>query len=187
MLFKVGRFDPAKRWLMAVEAAALLKSRGYPVVFPLRGGIETHGAEVLHRADELGLSVSSVTGEPGSWQDVMDLLATRGPADIYNLRFSMTREMLRPFYAGADAVLANSGHEPFGLVGLEAMAAGGVVFTGATGEEYALGGRSAVALDTEQPEEIVSQLLDLRANPWRAEAMRRAARDAAAAFTWEQA
>jgi hypothetical protein len=37
----------------------------------------------------------------------------------------------------ADGVLANSGREPFGLVGLETMAAGGTAFTGNTGEEYA--------------------------------------------------
>jgi hypothetical protein len=63
----------------------------------------------------------------------------------------MPQTWLRPFYAAADAVMANSGHEPFGLVGLEVMAAGGIVFTGTTGEEYTLGGRSAIALDTYIP------------------------------------
>jgi hypothetical protein len=42
-------------------------------------------------------------------------------------------------------------------------------------------------LDTDRPEEIVSQVLDLRAHPGRAEAMRNAAREYAAAFTWDQA
>jgi glycosyltransferase involved in cell wall biosynthesis len=98
----------------------------------------------------------------------------------------MSQDMLRPFYAAADAVLANSGREPFGLVGLEAMAAGGLTFTGATGEEYAVDGQSAIVLDTDRPEEIVTQVLDLHANPERAEAMRRAAREEAAAFTWDR-
>jgi hypothetical protein len=40
MLFNVGRFDPAKRRLVAVEAVATLKTKGYRVVFPIRGGIE---------------------------------------------------------------------------------------------------------------------------------------------------
>src|SRR3981081_376522 len=29
-LFKIGRFDPDKRWMMAVEAVARLKHSGYP-------------------------------------------------------------------------------------------------------------------------------------------------------------
>lgn len=186
MLFKVGRFDPAKRWLMAVEAVAQLKAEGHRVVFPLRGGIEPHGEEVLARARDLGLTVADVTGDLTSWDELLDLLRTAASADVYNLRFFMRQAVLRPFYAAADAVLANSGHEPFGLVGLEAMAAGGLVFTGATGEDYTLCGRSTVVLDTDQPEEIVTQVLDLRAHPPRAEAMRRAARSRAAAFAWER-
>ncbi|MEJ2748919.1 MAG: glycosyltransferase, partial [Anaerolineae bacterium] len=192
MLFKVGRFDPAKRWLMAIEAAAQLKAQGCKVVFPLRGGIEPHGAEVLHRARQLGLSVVDVT-MPASqndhslaWSEMLTALAAAPPADIYNLRFFLTQDLLRPFYAAADAVLANSGHEPFGLVGLEAMAAGGLVFTGATGEEYSLNGESAMVMDTDSPEEIVSQTLVLKRNPQRAVAMRQAAHRQAAAFTWER-
>jgi alpha-amylase len=185
LLFKLGRFDPAKRWLMAIEAAALLKAKGYRVVFPLSGGIEPHGAEVLGRARELGLSVADVNGQPASWDALLALLHAAPPADLYNLRFFMTQAMLRPFYAAADAVLANSGHEPFGLVGLEAMAAGGVVFTGTTGEEYAFAGQSAFTLDTHLPEEIVSGVLALREDPARAKRMRLAARQHAALFTWD--
>ena len=46
-LFKIGRFDPDKRWLMAVEAAARLKYSGHPMAMVIRGGIEPHGGEVL--------------------------------------------------------------------------------------------------------------------------------------------
>jgi len=186
MLFKVGRFDPAKRWLMAVEAAADLTRRGLRVVFPIRGGIEPHGAEVLACAHRLGLSVTDVHGDPDTWDEVLDLLRAAPRADIYNLRFVLSQEVLRVFYAAADAVLATSGHEPFGLVGLEAMAAGGLVLTGATGEEYTLGGRGAVVLDTDRPEEIAIRLLDLRAQPRRARLIRQTARRHAANFTWDR-
>lgn len=186
MLFKVGRFDPAKRWIMAVEAASQLKSEGYRVVFPMRGGIEPHGYEVLARARELGLSIVDINVQPDSWPELVRLLQAAPPAEIYNLRFFMSQELLRPFYSGADAVLANSGHEPFGLVGLEAMAAGGLVFTGMTGEEYTLGGQSAISLDTDWPDEIVAHVLELRNHPARAEAMRKAARAHAALFTWDE-
>ncbi|MEJ2737787.1 MAG: glycosyltransferase family 4 protein [Anaerolineae bacterium] len=186
VLFKVGRFDPAKCWLTAVEAAAQLKAAGYRVIFPARGGIEPHGVQVLAQARNLGLSVTDVTGEPASCDEVLALLQAAAPADLYNLRFPMTQAMLRPFYVAADAVLANSGREPFGLVGLEAMAAGGLVFTGATGEEYVTDGQNAVMLDTDLPQEIVAALLDLQTHSDRAEAMRRAARETAAIFTWKR-
>lgn len=184
MLFKVGRFDPAKRWLLAVEAAARLKAMGYRVVFPLRGGIEPHGREVFERAGALGLRTAHLAERPASWEELLEVLRAQSPAELYALEFPLPQDWLRPFYAAADAVLAISGHEPFGLAGLEAMAAGGIVFTGATGEEYALDGQAAVVLDTDQPEEIVLRLLDLRAEPARAEALRRAARQRAADFTW---
>ena len=185
MLFKVGRFDPAKRWLMAVEAAAQLKNQGYHVSFPLRGGIEPHGGEVLARAHQLGLSVAHLDQQPESWEAFLTQLQDN-QADIINIRFFMTQEWLRPFYAAADAVLANSGHEPFGLVGLEAMAVGGLVFTGATGEEYAQHGQCAAVLDTDSPDEISSQLISLQADPIRAQAIRQAAHTRAADFTWEK-
>ncbi|HST88682.1 MAG TPA: glycosyltransferase, partial [Ktedonobacterales bacterium] len=35
-LFKIGRFDPDKRWLMAVEAVARLKYSGHPVAMVIR-------------------------------------------------------------------------------------------------------------------------------------------------------
>lgn len=186
VLFKVGRFDPDKRWLTAVEAAARLKEAGERVVFALRGGIEAHGHEVLSRAASLGLALTDVEGAPETVTEMLELLEQTPRADVYNLRFFMTQEMMRPFYAASDAVLANSGHEPFGLVGLEAMAAGGLVFTGATGEEYATDGHSAVVVDTDAPDEIAGAVLAIRADPDRATILRRAARERAAIFTWDQ-
>ena len=141
VLFKVGRFDPAKRWMMAVDAAAQLKREGHPVAFVLRGGIEPHGDAVLGHARDMGLLVADVSGDARSWEAMMGLL----------------------------------------------RAAGGLVFTGATGEDYVLGGQGAVALDTEQPDEIVSRVLDMREHPEQAAVTRREARLAAARFTWEHA
>ena len=187
MLFKVGRFDPAKRWMMAIEAAAQLKAQGHRIAFPLSGGAEPHGHEVLARARALGLSITDVTGTPDDWTALIDLLHAAPHADIYNLRLFLDQDMLRLFYTASDAVLANSGHEPFGLVGLEAMAAGGIAFTGATGEEYAFGSQGAITLDTDDPHEVVAHILQLQAHPEQAAALRAAAREQAAAYTWDHA
>ncbi len=60
LIFKIGRFSPDKRWLMAVDALANEKERGYSVTAIFRGGLEPHGREVLARARERGLSVSDI-------------------------------------------------------------------------------------------------------------------------------
>jgi glycosyltransferase involved in cell wall biosynthesis len=185
LLFKVGRYDPDKCWWSAVEAVALLKQKGGKVRFLCRGGIEAHGDEVMNHARELGLVVRNVNGHPETWSDALETIYATGPADIYNLNFSMSQTMLRVFYAAADFVLANSKHEPFGLVGLEAMAAGGVVLTGPTGETYSIDGAGAIALDTEQACELVLIIESLCNHPERAQAIRQLAPFMAARYTWE--
>jgi glycosyltransferase involved in cell wall biosynthesis len=186
-LFKIGRFDPDKRWMMAVEAAARLKERGHHIAFPLRGGIEPHGADVLGYAYSRGLRVIDVTTNDRSPAGgLAALTAVAGQGDIYNLRFFVHEEMSRALYGAADGVLANSGHEPFGLVGLEGMAAGGLVFTGASGEDYAISMSNCVVVETDDPEEICANVLYLREHPALVERMRVAARQTATRFTWEE-
>lgn len=62
-LFKIGRFDPDKRWMMAIEAVARLKHSGHPVTLFVRGGIEPHGADVLRHAYHIGLSIKDVVAQ----------------------------------------------------------------------------------------------------------------------------
>lgn len=113
LLFKIGRFDPDKRWVVAIEAAAKLKQMGLKLAFPLRGG-----------------------------------------------------------------------HEPFGLVGLEVMGAGGLAFTGSTGEDYTIPFENAVVLDTSDPGEIVGYLTYLRNHPAEREEIRRNGYRTAHTFLW---
>jgi glycosyltransferase involved in cell wall biosynthesis len=185
LLFKVGRYDPDKCWLSAIEAAAQLKREGQAIHFLCRGGIEGYGSLVLQHARESGLLVIDVEGHPETWSEALEAIREAGPVDIYNLRFSMSPSMLHVFYAAADFVLANSKHEPFGLVGLEAMAAGGVVFTGPTGETYSSDGQGAIALDTESPGELVLIVESLRKYPEKAQAIRQVAPFVAGRYTWE--
>ena len=185
-LFKIGRFDPDKRWLMAVEAVARLKYSGHPVSMVIRGGIEPHGGEVLNRARHLGLNVRDVEAQRPTPQECIDLLYNAGEADIYNLRFFVPADFVRLCYATADATLANSGHEPFGLVGLEVMAAEGIAFTGSTGEDYAISFENAVALETDDPDEIVGYLLHMTQHPEERDKIRTAGKRTASEFTWEE-
>ena len=83
-------------------------------------------------------------------------------------------------------MLANSGHEPFGLVGLEVMAAGGLAFTGATGEDYAEPFRNAVVLETDDPLELVEGLEQVRERPEWAAQLRARGRLTAREYTWDK-
>ena len=101
-------------------------------------------------------------------------------------RSGVRESLARTLCAAADGVLANSVSEPFGLVGLEAMTAGGVVYTGGTGEDYAVSGRNAVVLETLDPGEIADRSDDLASHPERSARLRRAARATARAYTWDR-
>jgi glycosyltransferase involved in cell wall biosynthesis len=183
--FKIGRFDPDKRWLMAVSAAAHLKRRGHSVRLVMRGGRESHGREVLNHAQHQGLAVRSVAA-PADPAGLAALLRDSANADVINLTSFVNDSLIPVVYAAADAVLANSGHEPFGLVGLEVMAAGGLAVTGSTGEDYVEAYRNAIVLETEDPIEIVTELSVLKQRPNLVAGIRKRGRATARNYVWEK-
>jgi len=184
LLLKVARWDPGKAWTQCVEGAALLKHNGRRPVLIARGGMEGYGTEVLLHASGLGLKVKDVTTEGDSVEARLEAIMSAGDADILNIKFHCPHELLRTLYHASDAVLANSTHEPFGLVGLEVMASGGVVFTGGTGEDYAQHFFNSIVLDTNDAEEIASYLDYLSAHPTVGERLRRAGQMTAHQYTW---
>jgi glycosyltransferase involved in cell wall biosynthesis len=183
--FKIGRFDPDKRWLMAVSAAAYVKRRGQNVKLLIRGGRESHASEVMSLAQHHGLTVRHVDA-PADAPGLATLLRESKDADLINLTTFLNDDLIKVVYAAADAVLANSGHEPFGLVGLEVMAAGGLAVTGSTGEDYAEGYRNALVLETDDPLEIVTELTLLKERPRLVAAMRRHGRITARDYLWDK-
>ncbi len=187
-LFKIGRFDPDKRWMMAIEAVARLKSSGYPVTLFVRGGIEPHGTDVLNHAYHLGLKIQDVVAKRPNLEQCLDALAQASSpdTDLYNLRFFLPEEFVRTTYNAAHATLANSGHEPFGLLALEAMAAEGIAVTGNTGEDYAISFENAIVTETADADEIVGYLLHLGRHPEEQERIRCAGRRTAEQFLWDQ-
>jgi glycosyltransferase involved in cell wall biosynthesis len=187
ILCKVARWDPDKRWNEAVEAVARLKEKGLKTVLLARGGMEPYGQEVLNNARSLGLTVIGAETKPDSSDGYLAALQEAPPADIIDIRFHVPLDFLRVVYRAADAVLANSGHEPFGIVGLEAMAAGGIAFTGGTGEDYAIPFVNSFVLETADPMEIVGYVMYLREYPEESTRIRKAGRSTARYFTWEAA
>lgn len=187
LLCKVARWDPDKCWEEAIAATARLKALGLRTVLLARGGIEPYGEDVLNAARSLDLTVTEARAPRSSTDGYLAALQKALPADIVDAEFHMPQEFLRLLYRASDAVLANSGHEPFGLVGLEAMAAGGIALVGSTGEDYAIPYVNAFVLETADPDEIVAYLTYLRDYPEVAARMRKAARRTARQFTWEAA
>jgi glycosyltransferase involved in cell wall biosynthesis len=183
--FKIGRFDPDKRWMMAIAAAAQLKRAGSKVKLIIRGGSELHGVEVLKFAHSSGLVVADVRS-PAILTGLAANLRDHHAADVINLTSFVSDELLALIYASVDAVLANSGHEPFGLVGLEVMASGGLAITGSTGEDYADGFRNTLVLETDDPVELVTLLRMIREQPALAVSIRKRGRTTARDYLWEK-
>jgi glycosyltransferase involved in cell wall biosynthesis len=186
VLAKVARWDPDKRWLLAIEVTAQLRQRGSRPLLVARGGMEAHGAEVLGRARSLGLHVVERSLQRPGGAGLLEALASTETADVLLLTSHVDAAARRLLLRGAHAVLANSGHEPFGLVGLETMAAGGLACIGGTGEDYAMPGCNALVLQTEDPREFLTLFDALRGEPDTDAQIRRAGRRTARDYAWPQ-
>jgi glycosyltransferase involved in cell wall biosynthesis len=186
MVTKIARFDPDKGWLPTIDIVRELKREGLSPLFIARGGAEAHGAEVLAAARAAGLRVVERAMERSGVDAFVDALSDLDGVDMVHLRSPIDPESRRVLMRAAAAVLANSRHEPFGMVGLETMAAGGLACTGYSGEDYVVPGRNAVVLQTEDPREFTSIIRHLRANPPEERAMRRAGRLTARHYAWPE-
>jgi glycosyltransferase involved in cell wall biosynthesis len=184
LTFKIGRYSPDKRWHQSLDAIAELRAGGLPARLLMRGGMEHFGQTVLGHARLLGLDVVDWAEPVDRPDDVARALAATGTAAVVNLRRFLPESVLPAISAASAAVLANSGHEPFGLVGLEAMAAGGVAVVGATGEEYARPYGNAIVMETADGGELANALAGIVERPDLSRRLRRAARRDAADYAW---
>jgi glycosyltransferase involved in cell wall biosynthesis len=151
----------------------------------VRGGVESYGGQVLAKAQSLGMTVRQVVCDKGTLAHEIRAIAECRNADVLDLHFFVRAELSRLLYAAADGVLANSLHEPFGLVGLEAMAAGGIAYTGSTGEDYSRHMENSVVLQTEDPQEIVAYSTYLMEHPALRRSIQREAQRTAASYAWD--
>jgi glycosyltransferase involved in cell wall biosynthesis len=169
-----------------METVAELKRRGRRPLLIARGGVESHRHEVFQAATDRGLKIREVAADAPGVGGLVRALRTANGEDVLHLNTPVDAEARRTLFRIVDAVLANSGREPFGLVGLEAMAAGGIACTGCTGEDYAVAGRNALVVQTTDPREFVGLLESLRNDPSGEQALRRAARSTARTYAWPE-
>jgi glycosyltransferase involved in cell wall biosynthesis len=183
--FKMARWGVDKGWHQAVDAIRLLRERGSRALLVARsGGPAANGDGLDQVAADRGLRVMAVRDGEQFYDAAAE--ASQSGVDVLSLHFGVSENLARGMYAAADGVLANSVSEPFGLIGLEAMAAGGLVYTGGTGEDYAVSGHNAVVLETLEPTEIADRAGEMERTPTRAQKMRRAARVSARSYSWTQ-
>jgi glycosyltransferase involved in cell wall biosynthesis len=183
-LVKVARFDVDKRWLWAIDAIAHLRDRGAHPRFMMRGSRSAYADVVGARIRERGLTVERVVlGANASARDLAAALR-EVRADVAFLDFFVSEPALRALYGGADGVLANSEKEPFGLVGLEVMGAGGVAFVGRTGEDYAVPYGNSVVVQSDEPRELMTHLAALGSRPELGQRIRADGRATAKRYVW---
>ena len=181
--FKMARWGDDKGWSQALDAVRLMKERRRRTILVARsGGPSSGGSPLDEEARRRGLRVVPVDAPEDLRRAATE--SARRDVDVMSLRFGVSEPLARRMFAAADGILANSVAEPFGLVGLEAMAAGGLLYTGGTGEDYAVSGRNAVVLETLNPSEIADRAEALGERPDEARRIRRAARSSARDFSW---
>jgi glycosyltransferase involved in cell wall biosynthesis len=186
LLTKMARWDPDKRWLATMDIVADMKHNNFRPLLIARGGSEPHGEEVLAAARARRLRVTHRESRTPGIAGLLAALQDVDNADVVNLRSQVDAETRPTLFAAMGAVLANSGHEPFGLVGLEVMAAGGIACTGCSGEDYVVPGQNALVLESDDPHEFVSLFENLRSNPAEVLLLRRSARATARSYRWPE-
>jgi glycosyltransferase involved in cell wall biosynthesis len=184
VLLKVGRYDADKRWMQVIDAVAELHAAGTKVQLVVRGGKEPYGETVLQRAREHALRIAEIAPNESTPEELARALEENAGADVVDIRRFVPDETLYALYGAVEAVLANSGKEPFGLVGLEVMAMRGIPVCGSTGEEYARPFDNAIVCDTDDPRELAAYLRLLFADPRLARSIRKAAKQTAKRYTW---
>lgn len=186
VLGKVARWDPDKRWLLAIDTLIEAKRQGWNPLLVARGGAESHGEEVMACAAKAGLRVTYRTIDKPGTIGLLESLEGLSETDVLVIESHLDSHARRLLFRAADAILANSGREPFGLVGLEAMAVGGLACTGATGEDYVISGWNSLVLQTNDPHEFIRQFQRLRERPAEDRDIRRRAKLTARQYAWEE-
>jgi glycosyltransferase involved in cell wall biosynthesis len=181
---KVARFDPDKRWLWAIDAIAFMRDTGARPRLLMRGSRSPYGDVVAARIRARGLAIERVAlPTEAATRDLAAAVATSS-ADVLFLDYFIPERTLRALYQAADGVLANSEKEPFGLVGLEVMASGGLAYVGRTGEDYAVPFGNAVVMQSDDPRELLATHMTLGTRPEVVRAIRADGKATAKRFAW---
>lgn len=162
----VGRLDPNKGPDIAAEAVSRLQKEGLPVTFTVAGARWFYGGS----EDEYTTSLKAKLSEINA-----------------NYLGHVTRDKIASVYQAADvACVLSRSNEPFGLVTLEAMAAGcGVISSNRGGLPEACG-NAAILVDPDDTTAVTNALRTLATNPSRLAELKAASLARAATASWRE-
>ena len=181
---KVARFDADKRWVWAIDAITAMRNAGMHPRFVMRGSRSDYADVVGARIRANGLTIERVALPSTAGPSDLAGAIAASSADVVFLDFFLSERTLRALYAAADGVLANSEKEPFGLVGLEVMACGGIAYVGRTGEDYAVPFGNSVVVQSDDPRELMTAYGTLGGDPKMALSVRADGLVTAQRFAW---
>jgi hypothetical protein len=195
---KVDRWRQDNGWKPTVNAIHNLIRVGDSAKLLAHIGMESDRKKVAHQAKSLGMVIENITSEIDSNNSYLNAmsendltrysqaLAKASTSDIFNFAFPIPPSLLKLLYRASDVVLANSGHDPFGLVGMEAMAAGAIVFTSRRAEGLAQHMSNAIVLDKYTAEEIQFYVSYLRMHPEKRKMIKASAKQTAEQWTYKE-
>jgi glycosyltransferase involved in cell wall biosynthesis len=162
LVLTVSLKRPHKNLLRLLEAIALIPRERRPILV-LAGHRTPYEDELRARAAELGL------------------------VDETRFLAWIPAEELEGLYRASSCFVFPSLYEGFGLPVLEAMARGLPVACSDRGALAEVAGNAALTFDPERPHEIAAAIETLLADTAERERLRRAGRENAARFTWDEA
>lgn len=198
ILTKIGGLRQDNGWMPTVNAIHNLKRVGDRAKLLAHIGRESDIKKVAHQAKSLGIGIESITSKIDSKNSYLstmsendltrysEALAGASTSDIINFAFPIPPCLSSLLYRASDVVLTNSGHDPFDLLGMEAMASGAIVFTSRKAEGIAEHMRNAIVLDKYTAEEIQFYVSYLRMHPEKREMIKASARQTAAQWTYKE-
>jgi glycosyltransferase involved in cell wall biosynthesis len=163
IVLAVGRMYPRKRFVDLLHAAARLRAEG-------------------------GAARFRIVGKGPEWDTVARVHAELGLTDTVTLLGDVTRDQLAAEYASADCFCLPSVQEGFGIVFLEAMAAGlpVVACRAAAVPEVVLDGETGVLVPPRDPDALARGLAQVLARPEWARGLGAAGRRRVQSFTLEK-
>jgi D-inositol-3-phosphate glycosyltransferase len=103
VLLKVARWDPDKRWNLAIEVVAKLKTEAFPYGLLRAAEWRRTGKRCSITPRKLGLEVQNVTIDARHAEDLSSAFARSRSADILNITTPISADTLRVLYRAADA------------------------------------------------------------------------------------
>jgi glycosyltransferase involved in cell wall biosynthesis len=181
-VFALGRHVPQKGFDVLIEAHARRRSRARD------GASSEQRGDAARPADVRGATDLVLAGEGPETAALRELAARLGVAGSVRFLGRADRNATAQWFRGASAFVLASRHEPFGIVTLEAMAAGVPVVATRVGgvPEFVHDGENGLLVAPDDPAAIAAALDRLAGDPDLSKRLAARASEDVEAFAWQR-